>query len=151
MACVRLLISASLFAAIVYAQDVVLPDGKAKSIVENACAECHGLDQVVSSGMSADDWRKTVNRMVKKGASVTPDQIDSVVEYLSVYFVPDKTNVNAANSQQLRDTLQLTEAEAKAIVDYRTANGNFKDLASLEKVPGVDAKKIEAKKSAISF
>ncbi|MDE3198407.1 MAG: helix-hairpin-helix domain-containing protein, partial [Acidobacteriota bacterium] len=84
--------------------------------------------------------------MIKKGANVTPDQIDTVVDYLSVYFVADKTNVNAANAEQLRDALSLTDAEAKAIVGYRTANGNFKDVASLEKVPGVDTKKIEAKK-----
>jgi len=151
MACTRLAILACLFSGAVYAQDIVLPDGKAKPIVENACAECHGLDQVVSSGMSADDWRKTVNRMIRKGANVTPEQVDSVVDYLSVYFVADKTNVNSANAQQLKDSLQLTDAEAKAIIDYRTANGNFKDVASLEKVPGLDAKKIEAKKSVISF
>ena len=151
MICTRLATLACLFAGAAYAQDIVLPDGKAKPIVENACAECHGLDQVVSSGMSADDWRKTVNRMIKKGASVTPDQVDAVVDYLSVYFVPDKTNVNSANAQQLKDSLQLTEAEAKAIVDYRAANGAFKNIASLEKVPGVDAKKIDARKNAISF
>ena len=133
------------------AQDIVLPDGKAKPLVESACTECHGLDQVVQSGMSASDWRATVNRMVKKGASLAPDQIDSVVEYLSVYFVPDKTNVNTATADQLKNALQLSAAEAEAIVQYRKANGNFKDLAGLEKVSGVDAKKIEAKKDLIAF
>lgn len=135
----------------VLAQDIVLPDGKAKPIIESACTECHGLDQVVQSGMSASDWRATVNRMIKKGASVSPDQIDEVVEYLSVYFVPDKTNVNTATADQLKNGLQLSDAEAAAIVQYRKANGNFKDLASLEKVTAVDAKKIEAKKDLISF
>jgi DNA uptake protein ComE-like DNA-binding protein len=38
-----------------------------------------------------------------------------------------------------------------AIAEYRKANGNFKDIASLQKVPGVDAKKIEAKKDQIVF
>jgi competence ComEA-like helix-hairpin-helix protein len=133
------------------AQDVVLPDGKAKALVEGACAECHGLDQVVQSGMSASDWRATVNRMVKKGASLAPDQIDTVVEYLSVYFVPDKVNINSATADQLKNALQLTAAEADAIVSYRKANGNFKDVAGVEKVSGVDAKKIEAKKELIAF
>ena len=133
------------------AQDIVLPDGKAKPLVESACTECHGLDQVVQSGMSASDWRATVNRMVKKGASLSPEQIDQVVEYLSVYFVPDKTNVNTATADQLKSGLQLSATEADAIVQYRKANGNFKDIASLEKVTGVDAKKIEAKKDLIAF
>jgi competence ComEA-like helix-hairpin-helix protein len=133
------------------AQDVVLPDGKAKPIVESTCSECHGLDQVVQSGMSASDWRATVNRMIKKGASLAPDQIDTVVEYLSVYFVPDKVNINSATADQLKNGLQLTAAEADAIVQYRKANGNFKDVAGVEKVSGVDAKKIEAKKDLIAF
>ena len=133
------------------AQDVVLPEGKAKALVESSCTECHGLDQVVQSGMSASDWRTTVNRMVKKGASLSPEQIDDVVQYLSVYFVPEKTNVNTATADQLKNGLQLTAAEAEAIVQYRKANGNFKDLASLQKVSGVDPKKLEAKKDLIAF
>jgi competence protein ComEA len=133
------------------AQDIVLPDGKAKSIVEGACTDCHGLDQVVQSGKSREEWRATVNRMVKKGASLTPEQIDTVVDYLSVYFVTDKTNVNTATADQLRNGLSLTPAEAQAIVDYRNANGTFKDLDSLKKVAGLDPKKIEAKKDSIAF
>ncbi|HKD05358.1 MAG TPA: helix-hairpin-helix domain-containing protein [Bryobacteraceae bacterium] len=134
-----------------FAQDVVLPDGKAKATVESACSECHGLDQVVQSGMSAADWKATVNRMVKKGANVTPEQIDVVADYLAVYFPAEKTNVNTATADQLKNALQLTAAEAEAIVSFRKANGNFKDLAALEKVTGVDPKKIEAKKDLIAF
>jgi competence ComEA-like helix-hairpin-helix protein len=134
-----------------FAQDIVLPDGKAKAIVESACSECHGLDQVVQAGMSAADWKATVNRMIRKGANVTPEQIDVVADYLAVYFPGDKTNVNTATADQLKSALQLTAAEAEAIVSYRRANGNFKDLASLEKVTGVDPKKIEAKKDLIAF
>jgi competence protein ComEA len=140
--------------AIVYAaaaQDPVLPDGKAKSIVQGACADCHGLDTVVNNPMSSDQWRVTVNKMVKRGAALTPDQVDQVVDYLSVYFAPDKINVNTATSQDLQAALLLTAAEADAIVQYRKANGNFKDLAALGKVSGVDAKKLEAKKDQIAF
>jgi competence protein ComEA len=142
---------AVLMGAPAFAQDVVLPDGKAKPIVESACSECHGLDQVVEAGMSAADWKATVNRMVKKGASLSPEQIDMVAEYLAVYFAADKINVNTATADQLKNALQLTASEAEAIVSYRKANGNFKDLAALEKVTGVDPKKIDAKKDLIAF
>ncbi|MDP9170609.1 MAG: helix-hairpin-helix domain-containing protein [Acidobacteriota bacterium] len=133
------------------AQDVVLPDGKAKKIIENNCSDCHGLDQVAQSQMSAADWRTTVNRMVKKGATLSPAEIDMVVDYLSVYFTPDKININAATAQQLIGALQVSAEEADAIVQYRTAHGNFKDLGDLQKVAGVDQKKIVAKKDRISF
>src|SRR5579863_8365412 len=120
----RVLVLALIIAGSVLGQDIVLPDGKAKDVVQNACSECHGLDQVVSNPMSPEKWRATVEKMVKKGASVSPDQIDMVVEYLSVYFAQDKINVNTASSQDLQSGLLLTAPEADAIVAYRNANGN---------------------------
>jgi competence protein ComEA len=133
------------------AQDIVLPDGKAKKLIEDTCSECHGLDQVVNSPMSADAWRTAVKSMVKKGAKLSPDEIDSVVDYLAVYFSPDKVNVNSAGPQELQNGLGITPAEAAAILQYRKANGNFKDVTALLKVPGVDPKKIEAKKDQLLF
>jgi competence protein ComEA len=133
------------------AQDAVLPDGKAKALVQNNCADCHGLDTVVNNPMSADAWRTTVRKMVQRGAALTPDQVDQVVDYLSVYFAPDKINVNTATAQQLQTSLEFSAEEAEAIVKYRTANGNFKDLDALRKVSGVDPKKIDAKKDLIAF
>jgi competence protein ComEA len=138
-------------AGAVLAQDIVLPDGKAKKLIEETCSECHGLDQVVTNAMPSDAWRTTVKSMVKKGAKLTPDELDSVVDYLTVYFSPDKVNVNAATPKEMQNGLGMTAAEAAAIAEYRKANGNFKDIASLQKVPGVDAKKIEAKKDQIVF
>ena len=87
------------------AQDVVLPDGKGKDIVQQACADCHGLEQIVNNPMSAEKWRTTVEKMVKKGASVSPEQLDIVVDYLASYFASDKVNVNTATAQELQDHL----------------------------------------------
>jgi competence ComEA-like helix-hairpin-helix protein len=147
----QILIAAVLMAGSAWAQDIVLPDGKAKEIVQNSCTDCHGLDTIAGNPMSAEKWRATVNKMVKKGAAVSPEQIDTVVEYLSVYFAPDKININTASSQDLQTGLQLTAAEADAIVQYRKANGTFKDLSTLGKVSGLDPKKMEAKKDLITF
>jgi competence protein ComEA len=133
------------------AQDIVLPDGKAKKIIENACTECHGLDTVVSNPMPATKWRGTVNSMVRRGATLEPEEIDAVVDYLTVYFSLEKVNVNTAGLQELQDGLQFTAGEAKAIFDYRKTNGNFKDLAGLKKVPGVDSKKLDEKKDSLIF
>jgi competence ComEA-like helix-hairpin-helix protein len=154
MRLIRVVLVSSSFAvaaASLMAQDIVLPAGKAKTLIENTCTECHGLDQVVSSPMSSGAWRSTVKSMVKKGATLSPEEIDTVVDYLSVYFAPDKVNVNTAGPEELQSGLGVTTAEARAILDYRKANGNFKDLAGLQKVSGVDAKKIEAKKDLIVF
>ncbi len=76
-----------------------------------------------------------------------------MVEYLAKSFppLPDKVNVNKATAKDIETGLALTTEEAEAIVKYRTDHGNFKDYDSLTKVPGVDAKKLEAKKDAIIF
>jgi competence ComEA-like helix-hairpin-helix protein len=131
--------------------DIVLPDGKAKTLIENTCTECHGLDTIVSNPMPAEKWRGTVKSMVKRGATLSADEIDTVVDYLTVYFSQDKVNVNTAGPQELQDGLKLTVAEATAVLQHRKANGAFKDLAGLLKVAGLDAKKVEAAKDSITF
>ena len=45
----------------------------------------------------------------------------------------------------------LTPAEAAAIVKYRQANGDFKDMADLRKVSGLDIKKLEPIQSRVLF
>jgi competence ComEA-like helix-hairpin-helix protein len=42
-------------------------------------------------------------------------------------------------------------AAAQAVVDYRTAHGNFTTLADLKKVPGIDAARLDARKDRIAF
>jgi len=138
-------------AAALHAQDAVLPDGKAKSLVQDNCTECHGVDTIIANGMSNAEWRTTVKQMVKRGAALTPEQIDSVVDYLSVYFGTEKINVNTAGAPELQAAFQITAEQAAAILAHRKANGNFKDLDSLKKVSGLDAKKVDAKRDSITF
>jgi DNA uptake protein ComE-like DNA-binding protein len=47
--------------------------------------------------------------------------------------------------------LEIPAKEADAIVKYRTANGAFKDLDALAKVPDVDAKKLAERRDRITF
>src|SRR3954454_24148015 len=131
--------AALVLAASVPAQDVVLPDGKAKTLIQNTCSECHGLDTVVNASHTPEKWRETVNRMVKKGATLSPEEIETVVDYLTVYLAQEKININTATSQDLQSGLQFTAAEADAVVAWRKANGNIKDIEALRKVPGLHA------------
>jgi competence ComEA-like helix-hairpin-helix protein len=146
-----LLISfAATFAALAPAQD--LPDGKGKALVENTCGSCHGLDVVVAQHATKDGWSSIVDYMVSRGASGTPEEISTIVDYLAKNFPADaKVNVNKASSMDLQSKLELTAKDADAIVKFRTDHGDFKDWASLAKVPGIDAKKLEAKKDSIVF
>ena len=135
---------------IVQAQD--LPAGKGKDLVENTCGSCHGLDVVVAQHANKDGWSSIVDYMVSRGASGTPEEIATIVDYLAKNFpAASKTNVNKASAMDMQTALELSAKDAEAIVKYRTANGDFKDFDSLMKVPGVDTAKLTAKKDSIGF
>jgi competence protein ComEA len=134
----------------IFADDVVLPDGKGRDAVENACTVCHTADRITRQSLTADQWRSEVRTMVENGASLNPDEWDPVVAYLTKFFGP-KINVNKSTAQEISAGLQLTMAEAEAIVAYRSANGVFKDIKDLAKVPGLDAGKIAARENRLAF
>ena len=69
---------------IVQAQD--LPAGKGKDLVENTCGSCHGLDVVVAQHATKDGWASIVDYMVSRGATGTPEEIQTIVEYLAKNF-----------------------------------------------------------------
>jgi competence protein ComEA len=131
------------------AQD--LPAGKGKELVENTCGSCHGLDVVVSQHANRDGWSSIVDYMVSRGATGTPEELKTIVDYLAKNFPAAKTNVNKASSMDLQTQLELSPKDADAIVKYRTDHGDFKDWDALIKVPGVDAAKLTAKKDSIAF
>src|SRR5271156_6271306 len=94
--------------AIAQAQD--LPPGKGKDLVENTCGSCHGLDVVVSQHATRDGWASIVDYMVSRGATGTPEEIATIVDYLAKNFpaAAAKTNVNKATAKDLATQLELT-------------------------------------------
>jgi competence protein ComEA len=88
--------------------------------------------------------------MKGRGADASDDDFKTIVDYLAKYQGPE-VNMNKATAQDLQSNLDLTAAEAAAIVKYRTDNGTFKTFADVQKVSGVDAKKLEPLKGRLTF
>jgi competence ComEA-like helix-hairpin-helix protein len=148
---VRVLSFSLLLLSFAAAADSDLPDGKGKDIVENTCTDCHSLERIKAQRRDEDGWTAIMREMIETGASINPDDITVIVEYLTKNFGLDKKlNVNKAAASEIAAVLQLTSAEAEAIVRYRTRNGNFKNLGELEKVGNL-ADKIDGKKALIEF
>ena len=59
--------------------------------------------------------------------------------------------MNKASADEIKAWLDVDEKVAQAVVDYRTANGAFKTIEDLKKVPGIDAAKVEARKNRAQF
>jgi competence protein ComEA len=132
-----------------------LPDGPGKETTIKVCGKCHGMDVTVSRRETADGWNAIVLQMIKRGAKGTDDQFGEIVDYLAEHFPKSEAlpriAVNTASAKDLESSLGITEKESAAIVQYREEKGKFKSFDDLVKVPGIDASKLESKKSRIDF
>ncbi len=124
-------------------------------VTQRVCGSCHGAELVIGRQETRETWSVIVNDMIQRGAKGTDDEFYDVVDYLAANFSPTspaiKINVNKATAKDLALTLRLTEKQAAAIVQQRNERGDFKSIAELQQVPGLDAKKIDANKKRLAF
>ncbi|HLI85808.1 MAG TPA: cytochrome c [Bryobacteraceae bacterium] len=73
---------------IAQAQD--MPDGKGKDLIMQICTDCHGADVITAQHNTKDGWASIVDSMVSRGASGTKEQLDTIVDYLTKNFGPQK-------------------------------------------------------------
>lgn len=66
-----------------------LPAGEGRSLVLQACVQCHDLKTVVAHRAPAAGWRRSVNEMVKLGATLTAGEAAIVAKYLALSFGPE--------------------------------------------------------------
>jgi hypothetical protein len=55
----------------------------AKSLVDDECSKCHSTKRIYSANKKAGEWEKTVDKMIKKGAKIKPEEKDAVIKYLN--------------------------------------------------------------------
>jgi len=148
-----LICSAVIFATSAAAQ-TQLPTGPGHDETIKVCGKCHAAEQAASLRQSRTGWEETISKMVSMGSEGTDEEYESILGYLVKNFGPEAAkpiNVNKATPVELESALALTRAESAALVQYRTEKGNFKSLDDLKLVPGLDFKKIEAKKTRLAF
>src|SRR5262245_64300908 len=73
------------------AQDIQLPDGPGKKILQTACTACHSLDGVVKLHLDKDGWEGLVASMVSNGAQVDSKDMPVLIDYLVKNFGNAKT------------------------------------------------------------
>jgi cytochrome c5 len=56
-------------------------DGQA--LMNERCTKCHNLDRVKNAKKTADEWKKTVTRMISNGAKLTSDEQIVLLDYLA--------------------------------------------------------------------
>lgn len=131
-----------------------LPDGPGKAETERLCSQCHELSRSISLRQDRPGWDATIAKMVNLGAKASDVEIQIVTNYLSKNFPAEEVphiHVNTARAIEFEAGLSLRRSQAAALIEYRTKHGPFKSLRDLEKVPGIDVQKVEAKKDRLIF
>jgi competence protein ComEA len=136
------------------AAQVQLPDGTGKEQMVKVCGVCHEPQRAASIRLTREGWEQTIGDMVARGARGSDEDFQAILEYLSTYFLGEASkplNVNTATALDLESVLLLLRKEAAAVIAHREKNGLFKNVDELKKVPGIDAKKVDAQKDRLYF
>jgi len=75
-----------------------LPDGPMQARATSACTECHDARIIVQQRLGKAAWAKEVDKMIKWGALVDPQDKDALIDYLSANFPVDKPEYIADHS-----------------------------------------------------
>ena len=67
-----------------------LPPGDMQARARTACLECHEARIILQQRLNKGAWIREVDKMIKWGALVDPKDRDSLIDYLSVNFPPEK-------------------------------------------------------------
>ena len=135
-------------------QGRTLPDGPGKVETQKLCTQCHELDKSIAPRQDKAGWQRTVEKMVAFGMTASDSEVTTVVEFLAKHYPADEVQpirVNQASAIEFESGLGLRRSQATAIIRYREANGPFKSIDDLKKVPGIEADIIEAKKARLIF
>ena len=101
-----------------------------KATFEKVCGSCH-LPAMANTFKFESDWRSTISNMVDMGAQASEEEVNRVLRYLKRTWT--RININSATQKVIVDVIGVSDSIAKKIVDYRSANGNFKDCNDLIK------------------
>ena len=119
-----------------------LPPGNGRDLVLNSCnSSCHNLTMIVTARKNNDGWSKSVNDMIQRGATVFPEEIEPMTNYLSKFFGPGvhpPVNVNTASRDLLAKTTGLSQEMVALILEVRGKSGPFKGPEELRHALGIE-------------
>ena len=143
----RLAVAAVLIACGAAAAAAADPDPNLPA-VQTVCGRCHTTAVFLKEPRSWDRWNDVFADMTKRGASGSDEQLARV----TTYFLENLTlvNVNSSPADEIEGVLGVSGDVAGDIIARRQVKP-FTTLAQLSAVPGVDAAKLEQRKSRIQF
>lgn len=65
-----------------------LPQGRGRDVVAKRCISCHEADLITQQRLTRAAWARSVDKMMRWGATVEADERDPMLDYLSAHFAP---------------------------------------------------------------
>jgi virginiamycin B lyase len=65
-----------------------LPPGTGRDIAQTKCVSCHDASRLNAPGYSRDGWQGVLDRMIKLGVQLSPEQAPVLTDYLARSFPP---------------------------------------------------------------
>jgi competence ComEA-like helix-hairpin-helix protein len=113
------------------------------------CGACHSPERIVAARKTRSQWDEVMEKMIAKGAMISDADYEVLMPYLVGTY--GRVNVNQCTTDDLVEVLGITTQAAEDVLKYRKAHGNFADFDALAKVPGLDLKRLDTLRDAISF
>jgi mono/diheme cytochrome c family protein len=77
-----------LAATLISLGQVRMPEGPGRTMLEQKCSVCHGLESIVNNKLNENDWNNLVGSMISNGAQVSLEERKIIVAYLVANFGP---------------------------------------------------------------
>jgi competence ComEA-like helix-hairpin-helix protein len=137
---------------------ISLPVGPGKQFILTQCTNCHQPDHFTKYRHTPEEWQVIITRMGTRLPGAGKQDLDAVLQFFVTNYPtgqapddPTKVNMNKATAKDLESRLNLTAAEAAAVVQYRETHGDFKEWKDMLIIYGVNGKKIQALQARMWF
>jgi competence ComEA-like helix-hairpin-helix protein len=126
-----------------------LPDGPGKALVVKTCLTCHSVTTTISKqGSTEEEWANVVGQMIGKGAVLSDDEADQVIDYLTAHFGPgtssDSSPAPAAPDTTAAETAPGATKPSSSAGSGATVNVNKAGADQLQSVLGLSKQEAEA-------
>ena len=74
-----------------------LPPGPGADVFKSRCMICHEADIITSQKLTATGWTRSVDKMVRWGSQITPEERKVLEPYLAMHFAPKPAASHAAS------------------------------------------------------
>ena len=103
-----------------------LPDGPNREVAQRVCSGCHSVQMFVGRGMTREQWGGVVSNMIGRGAKISDEEFDQIVNYLATALPPGNqaggsTPVAKAAPVHRRSLIDQAGADDKQVVDEAAA------------------------------